>query len=175
MVTYMNGKAILAIILMLFATGVTFGLYQINFQGFTHLTNYSKTPAYSLVGTRLYENGTLFLQVSRVAGPDTYGGFIVLVQILYPNGTVVYQWTGQQLGKIPLSDIKNEFPLHPTKPIKIGNYGVGLEVPLGQNSTVILQVPHPLQAGNYIIRVWDADGQDAAYGIKFQIEVQVTS
>lgn len=170
----MDVKAVLAVLMMLFATGVTFGLYQINFQGFTHLTNYSKTPAYSLVGTRLYENGTLFLQVSRVAGPDTYGGFVVLVQVLYPNGTVLYQWTGQQLANIPQSDIKNEFSMHPVKPIKIGNYGVGLLVPLGQNATVILQIPHPIKPGTYIVRVWDADGQDAAYGMKFQIEVQVT-
>lgn len=173
----MNGKiiTILAIVMMLVATGVTFGLYQINFQGFTHLTNYSKTPAYSLVGTKLYSNGTLFLQISRTAGPDTYGGFIVLVQVLYPNGSVYYQWTGQQLGKIPSNDIKNQIPLHPTKPIKIGNYGVGIEVPLGQNSTIILQIPHNIPSGNYIIRVWDADGQDSAYGMKFQIEVQVNS
>ncbi|ARM77059.1 TQO small subunit DoxA domain-containing protein [Acidianus manzaensis] len=169
----MNEKVLVAILAMLIATGVTFGLYQINFQGFTHLTNYSKTPGYSLSGTRLYQNGTLFLQISRVDGPDTYGGFIVLVQILYPNGTIYYQWTGQQLGHIPTNDIKNEFSLHPSKAIKIGNYGVGIEIPLGQNSTIILQT-HPLQPGNYIIRVWDADGQDSAYGMKFQIEVQVS-
>ena len=173
----MNGKvtAIIAILAMLFATGVTFGLYEINFHGFTHLTNYSKTPAYSLAGTRLYSNGTLFLQISRTAGPDTYGGFIVLVQVLYPNGSVFYQWTGQQLGMLPPSDIKNEFPLHPSKPIKIGNYGVGILVPLGQNSTIILQIPHPVPPGTYIVRVWDADGQDSAYGMKFEITVEVTS
>jgi len=173
----MNGKivAIVAVLMMLFATGVTFGLYQINFQGFTHLTNYSKTPAYSLVGTKLYSNGTLFLQVSRTAGPDTYGGFIVLVQILYPNGSVFYQWTGQQLGMTPQSDIKNEIPLHPSKAIKIGNYGVGIEVPLGQNSTIILQIPHQVPPGSYIVKVWDADGTSSAYGQKFQITVNVTS
>ncbi|ACP34910.1 TQO small subunit DoxA domain protein [Sulfolobus islandicus L.S.2.15] len=173
----MNGKVItiIAIIMILFSTGVTLGLYQINFKGLGNLTNYSKTPAYSLVGTRLYENGTLFLQVARTAGPDTYGGFIVLVQLLYPNGTVLYQWTGQQLGILPSSSIKNEFPLHPSKPIKIGNYGVGIEVPLGQNSTVILQLPHPISPGTYIIKVWDADGQSAAYGNKFQIIVKVDS
>ncbi len=77
------------------------GLYQINFQGFTHLTNYSKTPAYSLVGTQLLENGTLILHITRVAGPDTYGGFIVLVQVLYPNGTVAYEWNSTYLGHIP--------------------------------------------------------------------------
>ncbi|WP_338598618.1 TQO small subunit DoxA domain-containing protein [Sulfolobus tengchongensis] len=171
----MNGKAIslIAIIMMLLATGVTFGLYQINFQGFGKLTNYSKTPAYSLIGTKLYENGTLFLQISRTAGPDTYGGFVVLVQVLYPNGTVLYQWTGQQLGNIPANDIKNEFPLHPSQPIKIGNYGVGIMVPLGQNSTIILQIPHQVPPGIYIVKVWDADGQSSAYGMKFQVTVKV--
>ncbi|QGA69106.1 TQO small subunit DoxA domain-containing protein [Sulfolobus sp. E11-6] len=173
----MNGKitTLVAIIMILFTTRVTLGLYQINFQGLGHLTNYSKTPAYSLVGTRLYENGTLFLQVSRTAGPDTYGGFIVLIQLLYPNGTVVYQWTGQQLGLLPPNSIKNVYPLHPSEPIKIGNYGVGIEVPLGQNSTIILQLPHPIPAGTYIVKVWDADGQSSAYGSKFQITVKVSS
>ncbi|AWR96815.1 Aa3-type terminal oxidase [Acidianus sulfidivorans JP7] len=173
----MNEKfiAIVAIIMMLFVTGVTLGLYQINFQGLTHLTNYSKTPAYSLIGTKLYANGTLLLQVSRTAGPDTYGGFIVLVQLLYPNGTVLYQWTGQQLGMLPPSSVKNEFSLHPSKPIKIGNYGVGIEIPLGQNSTIILHVPHSIPPGSYIVKVWDADGQSAAYGSKFQITVEVNS
>jgi len=167
--------SIIAVLMMLFATGVTFGLYQINFQGFTHLTNYSKTPAYSLVGTKLYSNGTLFLQVSRTAGPDTYGGFILLVQVLYPNGSVFCQWTGQQLGMTPQSNIKNEFSLHSSKPIKIGDYGVGIEVPLGQNSTIILQIPHSVPPGTYIIKVWDADGESAAYGQKFQIVVNVAS
>jgi TQO small subunit DoxA. len=55
----MKTLEIIAIMFMLIATGVTFGLYQINFQGFTHLTNYSKTAAYDLSGTRLYSNGTL--------------------------------------------------------------------------------------------------------------------
>ncbi len=160
---------VVAIIMMLLATGVTFGLYQINFQGFTHLTNYSKTPAYSLAGTRLYPNGTLFLQIARVAGPDTYGGFVVLVQILYPNGTVLYQWGPSQLSHIPSYDIKNEFPLHPVKPDKFA-----LVVPLGQNATVILQVPFHIKPGKYIVRVYDVDGQYEAYGIKFQAVVQVS-
>jgi len=54
----LNAKtvSVIAILAMLLGTGIIFGLYRINFQGFTHLTNYSKTPAYSLAGTKLYEN-----------------------------------------------------------------------------------------------------------------------
>jgi thiosulfate dehydrogenase [quinone] small subunit len=166
---------IFAILATLISTGVTLGLYQINFQGFTHLTNYSKTPAYDLTGTRLFANGTLILNVTRTAGPDTYGGFIVLVQILYPNGTVLYQWTGQQLGNLPPSDIFNKYPLHPAKPIHIGNYGVGILAPLGQNFVVKLQVPFAIKPGIYIVRVYDADGQYQAYGQAFQVTVEVTS
>ncbi|MCW1302750.1 MAG: Aa3-type terminal oxidase [Candidatus Parvarchaeota archaeon] len=132
----MNKVAVLAIIGLIIATGVTFGLYQINFQGFTNLTNYSKTPAYSLVGTRLYENGTLFLQIARTAGPDTYGGFITLVQVLYPNGTIVYQWNATQLAHIPKNNIHNEFSLHPVTTTPFA---------LGQNATVILQIPHHIK------------------------------
>jgi len=164
----MMKESLIAILAMLLATGITFGLYQINFQGFTHLTNYSKTPAYDLTGTRLYSNGTLFLQIARTAGPDTYGGFIVLVQILYPNGTVLYQWNAQQLGHISNNDIINQFPLHPAK-----SDGFALVVPLGQNATIILHVPFHINPGKYIVRVYDVDGSDSAYGIKFQTEVTV--
>ncbi|MCI2415777.1 MAG: Aa3-type terminal oxidase [Candidatus Aramenus sp.] len=160
---------VIAVLAMLLATGVTFGLYQLNFQGFTHLTNYSKTPAYVLTGTRLYQNGTLFLQIARVAGPDTYGGFVTLVQVLYPNGTVLYQWGPSQLSHIPSYDIRNEFPLHPVHPDKFA-----LVVPLGQNATVILQMPFHVHSGKYIVRVYDVDGQYEAYGIKFQAEVEVS-
>ncbi|WP_345725246.1 TQO small subunit DoxA domain-containing protein [Saccharolobus caldissimus] len=165
----MEKITILALLGLIIATGVTFGLYQINFQGFGHLTNYSKTPAYSLAGTRLYENGTLFLQIARTAGPDTYGGFIVLVQVLYPNGTVVYQWNASQLAHIPKSHIHNEFSLHP-----VTTTPFALEVPLGQNATVILQIPFHLKPGYYIVRVYDVDGSYQAYGVKFQVEVYVS-
>lgn len=108
----MDRTTALALLGFIIATGVTMGLYQINFQGFTHLTNYSKTPAYSLAGTQLLENGTLILHITRVAGPDTYGGFIVLVQVLYPNGTIAYEWNSTYLGHIPPQyDIINEYDL----------------------------------------------------------------
>ncbi|WP_048812992.1 TQO small subunit DoxA domain-containing protein [Acidilobus saccharovorans] len=158
----------IAVVAFIFVTGVTLAMYQINFGGLSHLVNYSKTPAYELYGTRLYENGTLFLQVARVAGPDTYGGFISLVQVLYPNGTVLYQWNESQLAHIPSSDITNKYDLpgHLTH-----STGFALEVPLGQNSTIILQMPMHVKPGNYIVRVYDVDGQDSAYGITFQVEV----
>jgi len=111
----MDRASLVAVLMTLIVTGITLGLYQLNFQGFTHLTNYSKVPEYDLTGTRLYENGTLLLQVARVAGPDTYGGFIVEVQLLYPNGTTLYSWNSRLLGDIPSADIKNAIPLHPTK------------------------------------------------------------
>jgi len=115
---------------------MTSWLYQIDFQGLVHLTNWSKTVGYCLEGTKLSTNGTSFLQISRVDGPDTCGGFIVLVQVLCPNGTVVYQWNANQLGHIPKSDIHNEFSLHPTH-----STGFALCVPLGQNATDILNMP----------------------------------
>jgi len=168
MVIIMDRIGLIAILLMILVTGVTFGLYQINFQGFTHLTNYSKIPAYVLTGTKLYSNGTLFLQIANTAGSDTYGGFVVLVQILYPNGSVLYQWGPSQLSHIPSSDIINEFPLHPVHSNKFA-----LVVPLGQNATVILQAPFHIQPGKYIVRAYDVDGDYESYGIKFQVTVQV--
>ncbi|BDC18632.1 TQO small subunit DoxA domain-containing protein [Acidianus sp. HS-5] len=160
----------IAIVAFIFATGVTLGLYQIDFQGLTHLTNWSKTVGYCLEGTKLFTNGTLFLQISRVEGPDTYGGFIVLVQILYPNGTVVYQWNATRLGHIPSKDIHNEFSLHPVR-----STGFALCVPLGQNATVTLTMPFHVKPGTYIVRVYDANGHTAAYGQKWEIKVQAES
>jgi thiosulfate dehydrogenase [quinone] small subunit len=166
----MEKEVALALLGFLIATGMTLWLYQIDFQGLGHLTNWSKTAGYCLEGTKLFTNGTLFLQISRVDGPDTYGGFIVLVQVLYPNGTVVYQWNANQLGHIPKSDIHNEFSLHPAH-----STGFALCVPLGQNATVILNMPFSISPGTYIVKVYDADGASAAYGQEWEIEVQAES
>ncbi|MGC9116391.1 MAG: TQO small subunit DoxA domain-containing protein [Conexivisphaera sp.] len=165
----MDKYAVAVAVFIVIATGLTLASYQVFFHGFTNLTNYSKTPGYDLQGTRLFSNGTLELQISRVDGPDTYGGFIVLVQILYPNGTVLYQWNASQLGHVPQSDISNEFPLHP-----VHSDGFALVVPLGQNATVILQAHRPIPSGTYVVRVYDVDGQYAAYGQKFQAVVTVS-
>jgi thiosulfate dehydrogenase [quinone] small subunit len=75
---------------------------------------------------------------------------------------------------LPQSDVINEFPLHPAKPIHIGNYGVGILAPLGQNFVVKLQVPFHINPGTYIVRVYDADGQYEAYGTEFQVTVTVS-
>ncbi len=166
----MEKEIALALIGFLIATGMTLWLYQIDFQGLTHLTNWSKTVGYCLEGTKLFTNGTLLLQISRVDGPDTYGGFIVAVQVLYPNGTIVYQWNSNQLGHIPSKDIHNEFSLHP-----VHSTGFALCVPLGQNASVILHMPFHVQPGSYIVRVYDANGKNAAYGQKWEIEVQAES
>ena len=164
----MDKYVVAVAIFIVIATGLTFASYQVFYHGFTNLTNYSKTPGYDLHGTQLFSNGTLDLQISRVDGPDTYGGFIVLVQVLYPNGTVLYQWNASQLGHIPQSDIHNEFPLHPVK-----SDGFALVVPLGQNATVVLQMHGTVPPGTYIVRAYDVDGQYAAYGQKFQATVVV--
>ncbi len=164
----MDRYVVAATIFVVIATGLTFASYQVFFHGFTNLTNYSKTPGYDLHGTQLFSNGTLYLQIARVDGPDTYGGFIVLVQVLYPNGTVFYQWNASQLGHIPQSDIRNEFPLHP-----VHSDGFALVVPLGQNATVVLQMHRAVPPGTYIVRVYDVDGQYEAYGQKFQATVTV--
>ncbi|WP_069807351.1 TQO small subunit DoxA domain-containing protein [Vulcanisaeta thermophila] len=167
----MDRATVIAILGFIIATGITFGLYQINFQGFTHLTNYSKTPAYSLSGTELFSNGTLLLHITRVAGPDTYGGFIVLVQVLYPNGTIAYEWNSTYLGHIPQDDIINKYnlPGH-----LVHSDGFALVVPLGQSAVVRLYAPIHFSPGTYIVRVYDVDGEYEAYGIKFQITVTVT-
>ncbi|MGC8664943.1 MAG: TQO small subunit DoxA domain-containing protein [Nitrososphaeria archaeon] len=157
----------LLIIGLIIATGYTFVTYQYFFGGFTNLHNYSKTPAYVLNGSKVFTNGTVVLQIARVDGPDTYGGFIVLVQLISQNGSVVYQWNAEQLGSIPQSHIHNEYPLHPVKSDKFA-----LIVLLGQNASVILQVPFKLQSGTYTLRAYDVNGQDSAYGISFSVTVQ---
>lgn len=167
MVIKMQKFVALLIIGLIIATGYTFVTYQYFFAGFTNLHNYSKTPAYVLKGSTVYTNGTVILQIARVDGPDTYGGFIVLLQLISQNGTIIYQWNAQQLGSIPQSHIHNEYPLHPVKSDKFA-----LVVPLGQNASVLLQVPFKLKPGTYTLRAYDVDGQDSAYGISFSVTVQ---
>jgi len=165
----MNKFLALLVIGLVIATGFTMVTYQVFFGGFTDLHNLSKTPAYDLNGTRVFTNGTVLMQISRVDGPDTYGGFIVLVQLIGPNGTIVYQWNAQQLGSIPASNIHNQYPLHP-----VHADGFALVVPLGQNASVVLNVPFALKGGTYTVRAYDVDGQDSAYGISFQATVKAS-
>jgi thiosulfate dehydrogenase [quinone] small subunit len=155
---------------LVIATGFTMVTYQVFYEGFTDLHNLSKTPAYDLNGTRVFTNGTVLMQIAIVDGPDTYGGFIVLVQLIGPNGSVIYQWNAQQLGSIPASNIHNRYPLHLVK-----GDGFALVVPLGQNASVVLNVPFALKSGTYTVRAYDVDGQDSAYGISFQATVQASS
>ncbi|MGC8661209.1 MAG: TQO small subunit DoxA domain-containing protein [Nitrososphaeria archaeon] len=166
----MNKFVALLIIGLVIATGFTMVTYQVFFSGFTDLHNLSKTPAYDLNGTQVFTNGTVLMQIARVDGPDTYGGFIVLVQLIGPNGSVIYQWNAQQLGTIPASHIHNLYPLHPVKADKFA-----LVVPLGQNASVELQTPFTLKRGTYTVRAYDVDDQDSAYGINFQATVKVIS
>ncbi|MDG6935694.1 MAG: Aa3-type terminal oxidase [Nitrososphaerota archaeon] len=164
----MNKFIVLLAIALVISTGYTVVTYQAFFGGFTDLHNYSKTPGYVLTGTMLYPNGTLDLQVANEYGPDTYGGFIVLVQVLNPSGSVVYEWNASQLGAIPKSSITNEYPLHPAHPD-----GFALVVPLGQNASVVLHMPFSVKPGNYTVRVYDVDGQYSSNGINFETEVTV--
>ncbi|MEM0123581.1 MAG: TQO small subunit DoxA domain-containing protein [Conexivisphaerales archaeon] len=162
----MNKFVVLLAIALVVSTGYTVVTYQEFFGGFTNLHNYSKTPGYVLTGTMLYPNGTLDLQVANEYGPDTYGGFIVLVQVL--NSSVVYQWNASQLGTLPKSEISNEYPLHPAH-----SDGFALVVPLGQNATVVLHMPFSVNPGKYTVRVYDVDGQYSSNGVKFQAQVTV--
>ena len=62
-------------------------------------------------------------------------------------------------------NLPNEFSLHPVTTTPFA---------LGQNATVILQIPHHIKPGYYIVRVYDVDGSYQAYGEKFQVQVYVS-
>ncbi|WP_054842418.1 TQO small subunit DoxA domain-containing protein [Vulcanisaeta distributa] len=126
--------------------------------------------AYSLAGTRLLDNGTLISCIIKVAGLDTYGEFVVLVQALYLNGTIAYEWNSTYLGHIPQYDIVNKYDL-PGHLVR--SDGFALVVPLGQSAIIKLYAPITFSRGTYIIRVYDVDRQYETYGIKFQVYVTV--
>ena len=146
----------LAFILALFAIGWSLFTNQA-FQGgvWGKLHNPSKKPHFVIPETELANNGQMKLTLYRTNGPDSYGAFIVRVDVTDQSGNVVEAFDAKDLSSVTGSDIENRYlvKLHP------GPYG--LEAPLGSYATVLLKPDSALALtpGEYSVTVHDVSGE----------------
>lgn len=95
----------------------------------------------------------LSFHIYRTEGVDVYGSFLYKIEILDQNGESVYSLEGDDLSRIPTSNIENEYI---TK-VKPGIHS--LIVPLGALAQISLEIPNPLELDlNYKLILHDISG-----------------
>jgi uncharacterized membrane protein YphA (DoxX/SURF4 family) len=99
------------------------------------LHNKSVKPHVVVSDAVFTQDGRLTFTVSRDEGPDTYGAFIVGVELVEPSGAVAHRWDAAALSAVPPADIRNRWPVR----VKAGNHG--LVLPLGGEARVRLPLP----------------------------------
>jgi thiosulfate dehydrogenase [quinone] large subunit len=99
------------------------------------LHNKSVKPHVAVSDAAFTQDGRLTFTVSRDEGPDTYGAFIVGVELVEPSGAVAHRWGAAALSAVPPADIRNRWLVQ----VQAGNYG--LVLPLGGEAQVRLTLP----------------------------------
>ena len=99
------------------------------------LHNKSVKPHCLVTEAALSPDGRLSFDVYRDEGVDTYGAFIVEVDLVNSAGAAVYRWDSAALAAVAPGDIRNRW-LVKVKPVHYG-----LEVPLGGKAQVRLSLP----------------------------------
>jgi thiosulfate dehydrogenase (quinone) len=103
------------------------------------LHNKSVKPHVAVTKAALTQDSGLSFTVFRDEGVDTYGAFIVAVELVEPSGAVVHRWDAEALSGVPPADIRNRWLVH----VKAGKYG--LVLPLGGQAQIRLSVPGTLR------------------------------
>jgi thiosulfate dehydrogenase [quinone] large subunit len=99
------------------------------------LHNNSVKPHVVVSGAALTRDGRLTFTVFRDQGPDTYGAFLVAVELVDPSGAVAHRWDAAALSAVTPADIRNRWLVQ----VKAGSHG--LVVPLGGEAQVGLPLP----------------------------------
>lgn len=146
----------LTLVVSIIAAFVMLSTYQAIHNGlWGQLHNDSKKPHLVLTAASAQADGTVKLNVYRDNGPDTYGSFIVDVQVK-DGGSVVEEFKAGDLAKTPAANIVNHMPLE-----KVAAGRFGITVPLAGNAALTLTPPAPasLTAGDKVtITVFDVSG-----------------
>lgn len=146
----------LSLVMSIVGAGVMLWSYQVIHNGlWGKLHNDSKTPHLVLAAKGLQSDGTLKLNVYRDNGPDTYGSYIVEVQVK-DGGQMVEDFKAGDLAKIPATAIENHLAM---KKVTAGHYA--LTVPLAADSTITMtpSTPVTLTSGDKVtITVFDVSG-----------------
>ncbi len=111
------------------------------------LHNKSVKPHIVVSEAALSRDGRFSFKVYRDEGVDTYGAFIVEVDLVNPSGGVVYRWDSAALAAVPPADIRNRWLVK----VKPGQYG--LELPLGGKAQVGLSLPAGVRPDSRVVAV----------------------
>ncbi|MGE5675974.1 MAG: TQO small subunit DoxD [Mycobacterium leprae] len=155
--------------LSIWATVVAFGItlwsYQVIHNGlWGTLRNDSKTPNLVLTQQVVQADGLVKFNVYRDNGPDTYGSFIVEVQVKDADGKLLEDFKSEQLSKV-----KGIINHQNYETVKTGPYGI--TVPLAGNADLTLNpvTPVNLAAGQPVtITVFDVSG--AKWSVKTAVK-----
>ena len=96
------------------------------------LHNKSVKPHVMVTNASFTSDGGLSFTVFRDEGVDTYGAFIVAVELADLSGKVVQQWDAAALSAVPAANIRNRWL------VKVKAKKYGLELPLGGQAQVRL-------------------------------------
>lgn len=134
---YAGGKR-LWLVFTLLAVVIALGTNQYFHGGlWGKLHNPSKRPAYSIEHVRI-ENEHLRFRFARTGGIDTYGSFILYVNLLSPQE--------KQLKQLRIEDFSSEdFSIKNRLIAKISTGKYALEVPLGAEADIEYTLPPALQ------------------------------
>jgi len=147
------GKSIT--ILSIFAVLLTLYTNQAFHGGvYGKLHNPSKKPNITLSQPALAANGDLKINLYRDKGPDTYGAFIVAINVKDKSGTIVEEFDKNSLSAISPNAIDNTY----LNKVVTGPYG--LIATLGSKASVSIDsnLSSSLSAGEYTIEVIDVSG-----------------
>jgi thiosulfate dehydrogenase [quinone] large subunit len=125
---------------MLVAIGVVIlyviGMNQVHHGGlWGKLHNYSKIPDIQVTNYQAVSDSTFILNLYRDKGPETYGSFLIQLEIKNSSGETVYTFGQDYMKTIDTANIHNR---HINK-IKPGKHS--LLVPLGAEGKVTFHLP----------------------------------
>ncbi len=151
-------KSIKKLVFIFAAFGILITLYTNQaFNGgvYGKLHNPSKHPHIIISNSVLKTNGDLTLTLYRNSGPDTYGAFIVKIDVTDAKGETVEDFNEKYLAKIDKQSIKNFY----LEKVHSGKYC--LVVPLSAKSRITFKSVSPLSLnpGKYTINVMDVSGK----------------
>jgi thiosulfate dehydrogenase [quinone] large subunit len=136
---------------------ITLGTYQVFHNGlWGELYNASKTPNVVLSDPLVHPDGAVSLTMYRNGGPDTYGAFIVRVEVS-AAGQLVEAFSAAQLAVLPEAAVRNETPQSAARPDQFA-----LVLPLAAKASITLPPAPPglaLRPGTHVsIIVYDVSG-----------------
>ncbi len=143
------------------AMGVTLWSYQVMHGGlYGHLYNYSKKPDVEILNASISNTSeTLDFEVFRISGPDTYGAFIIEMEIVDATDKPVWK---DEFAEQGLEHKKNAgFGIDNIYISQVRMSKYSLEIPLGAKAIVSYQDEAfaNINPGTYFLKLTDISGK----------------